>query len=118
MLFMWVATKVANNIKKMENIFMNYLNYTFNKLCEIGVCENNLTTFSKKYLKKSGSYARTYRARGKDLPLPTLIVLTASVDKTANNLLNSNVGRVAGEELKKLSAELATAVYDKALSSS
>ncbi|SCA57339.1 hypothetical protein MTBPR1_50095 [Candidatus Terasakiella magnetica] len=96
---------------------MNYLNYTFTILKECGLV-SGWNDYSKRYLKKCESYARSYRARGKDLPLPTMIVLTASVDKTANNLLASNVGRVAGEELKQLAMDLSIAVYDKALSSS
>jgi uncharacterized protein DUF6626 len=95
---------------------MNYLNYTYKILNEAGLV-SGWNDYSKRYLKKCESYARSYRARGKDLPLPTMIILTAAVDKTANNLLASNVGKLAGDELKKLSAELATAVYDKALSS-
>lgn len=95
---------------------MNYLNYTYKILNEAGLV-SGWNDYSKKYLKKCESYARSYRARGKDLPLPTMIVLTASVDKTANHLLETNVGRIAGEELKQLAMDLSTAVYDKALSS-
>ncbi|WP_419797713.1 MAG: DUF6626 family protein [Terasakiella sp.] len=95
---------------------MNYLNYTYAKLKEAGLV-SNLNDYSTRYLLKCESYARSYRARQKDLTLQTMIVLTARIDKTANNLIGSNVDTGLGDDLKKLAMDLSTAVYDKALSS-
>ncbi|WP_135079231.1 DUF6626 family protein [Terasakiella sp. SH-1] len=94
---------------------MNYLNYTYKKLKDAGLT-TGFNDFSRRFLMKNESYARTIRARQKDLPLPSLIILTARVSQSSQNLLATNVGRELGEELGALAQELSEHVYKRALS--
>lgn len=93
---------------------MNYLNYSYTRLKEIGLV-STMNQFSTDWLLRSESYARSYVCRQKDLTLPTMIILTARIDKTANSILGSNIDTGVGTELKELSEELAVAIYNKAL---
>jgi len=116
MVFIIVVSKEAKLFHIWRIYFMeeNILEYSLEKLLELSMV-SGVNDFSVKFLRKSESYARTIRSRGRDLPLGSQIILATRIHNSSQSLLKSGVGTQLGEELNMLAEKINQHIYKKAL---
>jgi len=92
----------------------NILEYSLKRLLDMSVV-SGVNDYSVRFLKRNPSYARTIRSRKKDLSLGSLVILATRIQCSSQTLLESDVGKQLGKEMKMLADEINQHIYYKAL---